>query len=141
MLPGRVISFTQRLDPRSEVPSRSTVALVGRDPELLRLRAKLISSAGYVVHFMTPDQARAEVGEARTSQVWVFCHTLEFYELVMLAVAIRSSSPEHKLLRLTGLDDAGQMLELFDELLEPVTGVDDLLQVVAQLAKESKRYE
>jgi len=138
MLPARIIPFTERSERNSLVPpQRQTVVLIGRDPELLGLRAKLISSAGYVVHFMTPDHARAEVRKARPSQVWVFCHTLEFSELALLAVAIRSSAPDDKLLRLTGLNDTEQVPGLFDEMLEPVMGVDDLLRAVGHLAKRA----
>jgi len=113
------------------------VVQVGRDTELLRLRAQIISSAGYSVHSMTPDEAVAEVRKEREAQVWVFCHTLEFYELALLAVAIRSSRPADKLLRLTGLDDIGHMPGLFDGLLEPVRSVDDLLRTVSELATRS----
>jgi hypothetical protein len=86
---------------------------------------------------MTPDETMAEIRKARGGQVWVFCHTLEFYELALLAVAIRSTFPDDKLLRLIGLDDVGQVPGLFDGLLEPVKGVDDLLQAVAELATQS----
>jgi hypothetical protein len=86
---------------------------------------------------MTPEESTAEIRQARGGQVWVFCHTLEFYELTLLAVAIRSNFPEDKLLRLTGLNDVGQVPGLFDELLEPVKGVDDLLRAVAELTARS----
>jgi len=138
MLPGRVIPFTEagaRQPPILEHPHM--VFQIGRDLELLRLRAMLISSAGYTVHSVTPDQALAEIRKARGGQVWVFCHTLEFYELALLAVAIRHARPEDKLLRLTGLNDIQQAPGLFDELLEPVKGVDDLLRLVGKLAKRS----
>jgi hypothetical protein len=102
----------------------------------LRLRAKVISSAGYTVHSMTPDQATGELKKAQGVRVWVFCHTLEFYELALLAVAIRRERPTDKLLRLTGLNDIRQVPGLFDELLEPVKGVDDLLRMVADLARQ-----
>ena len=69
--------------------------------------------------------------------MWVFCHTLEFYELALLAVAIRNSRPADKLLRMNGLDDIGQMPGLFDGLLEPVRSVDDLLRTVSELATKS----
>ena len=99
------------------------------------MRAKIITSAGYTVHSMTPDQSLAETQETIAPRVWVFCHTLDFYELALLAVAIRNHYPADRLLRLTGLDDLGQAPGLFDELLEPITGVDDLLRVVAALAQ------
>jgi hypothetical protein len=86
---------------------------------------------------MTPEETMAEIRKARGGQVWVFCHTLEFYELAFLAVAIRSTRPEDKLLRLSGLNDVRQAPGLFDELLEPVKGVDDLLRSVAVLAMQS----
>jgi len=82
---------------------------------------------------MTPDQVPAEIRETPGPRVWVFCHTLDFYELALLAVAIRSSHPADKLLRLTSLNDT-QAPGLFHELLEPIMGVDELLRVVAALA-------
>ena len=39
------------------------------------------------------------------------------------------------MLRLTGLNDLKQVPGLFDEVLEPVVGVDELLKMVAELAK------
>jgi hypothetical protein len=137
MLPGRVIPFLVPVDPPSAGAEQPNIVVqIGRDEELLRLRAKVISSAGYTVHSMTPDQATGELKKAQGARVWVFCHTLEFYELALLAVAIRRERPTDKLLRLTGLNDIRQVPGLFDELLEPVKGVDDLLRMVADLARQ-----
>jgi hypothetical protein len=136
MLPGRVIPFVEPADPYPQTTERFRIVVqVGRDQELLRLRARVIRSAGHSVYSVTPDEAVAVVRKARAAQVWVFCHTIEFYELALLAVAIRQSRPADKLLRLAGLNDTMQPSGLFDELLEPVEGVDDLLRVVAALAK------
>jgi len=136
MLPGRVIPFSPSIDSPCHAPQRSNIVVqIGPDEELLRLRAMVLSSAGYTVHSMAPDQATAELEQAREVHVWVFCHTLEFYELALLAVGIRKTRPGDKLLRLTGLNDVRQVPGLFDELLEPVRGVDDLLRMVADLAK------
>jgi hypothetical protein len=136
LLPGRVIPFSLPVDnPYPDAKQRHIVVQIGRDEELLRLRAMVISSAGYTVHSMTPDQATAELKKAQGVHVWVFCHTLECFELALLAVAIRKARPWDKLLRLTGLNDVREMPGLFDELLEPVTGVDDLLKMIAHLAK------
>jgi hypothetical protein len=88
-----------------------------------------------MVQSMTPDQVPAAVGDACGPRVWVFCHTLDFYELALLAVAIRNTHPADKLLRLNGLNDPGQVPGLFDELLDPIMGVDELLRVVAALAQ------
>ena len=136
MLPRRVIPFINRSNSRRQNADRpQTVFQIGRDQELLRLRAKIISCAGYTVQSMTPDQVPAEVRKASGPRVWVFCHTLDSYELALLAVAIRNRHPADKLLRLTGLNDIGQAPGLFDELLEPIMGVDELLRVVAALAQ------
>ena len=136
MLPRRIIPFINRSNSRPRGAERpQTVLQVGRDQELLRLRAKIISCAGYTVQSMTPDQVPAEIRETPGPRVWVFCHTLDFYELALLAVAIRNSHPEDKLLRLTSLNDTQQAPGLFDELLEPIMGVDELLRVVAALAQ------
>jgi nucleotidyltransferase/DNA polymerase involved in DNA repair len=137
MLPGRLIPFSSPENPPCRAPELPNIVVqIGRDKELLRLRAMVISSAGYTVHSMTPDQASAELQQAGGTRVWVFCHTLEFYELALLAVAIRRLRPADKLLRLTGLNDIRQAAGLFDELLEPVEGVDDMLRMVADLAKQ-----
>jgi hypothetical protein len=137
MLPGRVIPFLVPVDPLSAGAEQPNIVVqIGRDEELLRLRAMVISSAGYTVHSMTPDQATGELKRGQGVRVWVFCHTLEFYELALLAVAIRRERPADKLLRLTGLNDIRQVPGLFDELLEPVKGVDDLLRMVADLARQ-----
>jgi hypothetical protein len=137
MLPGRVIPFSAPVDrPSAGTEQGNVVVQIGRDEELLRLRAMVISSAGYTVHSMSPDQATGELKKAQGVRLWVFCHTLEFYELALLAVAIRKERPADKLLRLTGLNDVRQAPGLFDELLEPVNGVDDLLRMVAELAKQ-----
>ena len=136
-LSDKVVPFA-----RPDASSRPTnglvkvVAQIGRDHELLRLRAMVMRSAGYIVHSMTLDEAAKEVRSARLAQVWVFCHTLEFYELAPLAAAIRMARPTDKLLRLTALNDVGQVPGLFDAWLEPVTGVDDLLRTVDGLANQ-----
>jgi hypothetical protein len=137
MLPGRVIPFLVPVDPPCAAAERVNIVVqIGRDEELLRLRAKVLSSAGYTVQSMTPDQATGELRKRQSVRVWVFCHTLEFYELALLAVAIRRERPTDKLLRLTGLDDVRQLPGVFDELLEPVNGVDDLLRMVTDLARQ-----
>jgi hypothetical protein len=136
MLPGRVIPFSLPADPPCQTAGQLNIVVqVGRDEELLRLRAMVINSAGYTVLSITPEQATAELRSADGARVWVFCHTLEFYELALLAVAIRKERPADKLLQLTGLKDIRQVPGLFDELLEPVKGIDDLLRTVADLAK------
>lgn len=84
---------------------------------------------------MTPDQVPAEIQKARGPRVWVFCHTLDFYELALMAAAIRSTHPADKLLRLTSLNDIKQAPGLFDELLEPIMGVNELVRVVDALAQ------
>ncbi len=114
MLPGRVIPFSLPIDPPCSTAEKLNIVVqIGRDEELLRLRAMVISSAGLTVHSMTPDQATRELKSAEGARVWVFCHTLEFYELALLAVAIRKERPSDKLLRLTGLNDTRQLPGLF----------------------------
>jgi len=136
MLPRRVLQFINRSNsPGQNAERPQTVLQVGRDHELLRLRAEIISCAGYTVQSMTPDQVPAKIWPAPDPRVWIFCHTLNFYELAILAAAIRKSHPEDKLLRLSGLNDTPQLPGLFDELLEPVMGVDELVRVVAALAQ------
>jgi hypothetical protein len=136
MLAGKVIPFSPPADPPNPATGQASVVVqIRRDEELLRLRGMLISSTGHTVHSMTPDQVTAELEKSKGTRVWVFCHTLEFYELGQLAIAIRKARPADKLLHLSGLNENRQMSGLFDELLEPVEGVDNLLRAVADLAK------
>jgi hypothetical protein len=134
---ARVIPFSIPIDPPYPAAERpNTVIQIGRDEELLQLRAMVVSAAGYTVHSMTPDQATGELKKAHGARVWVFCHTLEFYELALLALAIRKERPTDRLLRLSGHNDIRQVPGLFDDLLEPVKGVDDLLRMIADLARQ-----
>jgi hypothetical protein len=134
---ARVIPFSLPIDqPFLDSDRPNLVVQIGRDEELLRLRATVLSAAGYTVYSLTPEQTTEELKKARGVRVWVFCHTLEFYELALLALAIRKERPTDKLLRLSGLNDIRQVPGLFDELLEPAKGVDDLLRMIADPAKE-----
>lgn len=136
MLQGKVIPFKNPSNSSRNHAERPQIILqVGRDEELLHLRARIISWAGFVVQSISPDQVPAEIRKSRAPRVWVFCHTLAFYELALLAVVIRRAHPADKLLRLTGFNDIRQAPGLFDELLEPIMGVDELLRVVAALAQ------
>lgn len=138
MLQGKVIPFKDLSKSNRKYAERPHIILqVGRDEELLRLRAKIISGAGFIVQSITPDQVPAEIRKTRAPRVWVFCHTLAFYELALLAVIIRRANPADKLLRLTAFNDIRQAPGLFDELFEPIMGVDELLRVVTALAQRA----
>jgi hypothetical protein len=139
MLPRRVIPFAEpgsRILQSASCPQTSIVQ-IGRDHELLRLRARIIHSAGYSVRSLLPDEVTPQLRKAPGGQLWVFCHTLQFYEVALLAVAVRSSCPSDKLLRLTGFNDAGSAPGFFDELLESTRGVDELLRAISRLARQS----
>lgn len=139
MLPGRVIPFAEPNGNTSmgQVWLQNSVVQIGRDPELLRLRARVMHHAGFCVHSLVPDELTSQLPNAPGGQVWVFCHTLQDYEPALLATAIRSSRPADKLLRLAGLHDAEQAQVFFDEWLEPTEGVDELLLAINRLMKQS----
>lgn len=138
MLQGRLLPFTDTCLPHDRLTRPlQRVVQIGRDEELLRLRAKLIDSAGFTVLSLSPDEAPAEVRRGLRSKVWLFCHTLEIYELAVLAAAVRNQCPGDKLLRMTGLDDIAERSGLFDELIKPLDGVDDLLRAVTDLARQA----
>ena len=131
---GRLLLFAD-VPTRPERLGKSTgrVVQIGKDPELLRLRGKLLANAGHRVRSFPPEQARAEMERADDSQLWIFCHTLAFYELADTAHAIRSSRPATRLLLLAGLHRIGPAATLFNEILKPAAGVDELLAIVASL--------
>jgi hypothetical protein len=135
MLPLRIIPFSNLLTQRRTAPVNPiSIVQVSRDQELSRLRAKVLVSAGHLVRSIAPEESTAESKVPGPERVWVFCHTLEFYELALMAVAIRRIRPADKLLRLTGLEDVNQVPGLFDGFLDPVEGVEELLQAVAHLS-------
>ena len=135
MLTGRVIPFSSHPEPGAQSATpRLSIIQVGRDPELSRLRARVLSAAGHSVHSIAPEESTAQHKSPGADRVWVFCHTVEFYELALMAVAIRRVRPNDKLLRMVGLEDVQQVPVLFDGLLEPIKGVDGLLSAVAELA-------
>ena len=135
MLPRGVIPFFQPLDRlKASSAMRPLIVQVSRDRELSYLRAKLLTTAGHSVVSISPEELAAECRNLETSRVWVFCHTVEFYELAVMALTIRNVKPADKLLRMAGLEDVGLDPGLFDSLLEPITGVDGLLRAVADLS-------
>ncbi len=68
--------------------------------------------------------------------------TFRFQYKVQLNLLPAAVAPADKLLRLTGLNaDIQQPQELFDELLDSVRGVDELLQAVGRLVKQSALSE
>lgn len=139
MMPGRVIPFAEPNGntPMGQIWLQNSVVQIGRDQELLRLRAKVIHNAGFCVHSLVPDELTVHLPKAPGGQVWVFCHTLQDYEPALLATTIRSNRPSAKLLRLAGLHDAEQAQVFFDEWLEPTEGVDELLLAISRLMKQS----
>ena len=69
MLSGRVIPFSLPLvPPCSAVEQANVVVQIGRDEELLQLRAKVMSSAGLTVTSMTPDQAPGNSKESKVQE-------------------------------------------------------------------------
>ena len=131
MIPGRVIPFSQQSD-RCQTSARTLLSIVqvSGDRELSRLREKVLVSAGHSVLSIRPDELAAASTVSREPRVWIFCHTIEFYELASMAVTVRRMRPADKLLLLTGLNDTGQVPIAFDGRLDPVAGLTGLLQTV-----------
>ena len=133
---ARVIPFLSALDRSHQATGEDDLIVqVGRDKELCRLRGRVISSAGFQVRSVSPEELARELQSPRDARVWLFCHTLEFYEHEVLAAAVRRSRPSAKLLRLKGIHPVGSMTELFDQSLEASESVDTLLWVVSCLAR------
>ena len=133
----RVIPFAEpaekHLDKTAPVVVRRSIIQLGRDQNLLALRARVIESSGASVHSIAPEEAETELANTQMPKIWIFCHTLEFREFVSLATRVRRERPTDKLLRLNGLDEARSSKDLVDRWLEPVSTVEDLLRMVADL--------
>jgi hypothetical protein len=134
MVPARVIPFTSPGNINSH--RGQAVIQISRDEELSRLRAVFLGNTGYAVYSFEPDQASWELRRDRGAKIWLLCHTLQFHEAALLAAEIRGHSPADKLLRLISLHSMTEAFELFDESLEPVGSVDELLRTVAGLARQ-----
>ena len=135
MAQGKVIPFagpaaTQSEDPKMPKGRRKTVVQLGRDPYLLGLRARVISSVGFDVASDAPENLHVQLADSQSAKIWIFCHSLEFHEFLALAAAVRRERPTDKLLRLNGLDEGTAPDHLVDHCLEPPTTVDDLLRAV-----------
>jgi hypothetical protein len=108
------------------------VLQIGRDLELLRLRASIIASAGYAVQSMTPDQVPAEFQKTRGRGSGYFA--TRWISMSWLFLRPLSAISTGRTSFLSPLNDIQQAPGLFDELVEPTMGVDKLLRLVATLA-------
>jgi hypothetical protein len=137
MRSDKVLSFRSSRTGKDRVPARSTprsIISVGKDPELLRLREKVIGSQSSLsIHSMTPREA--DSWSARTEpHLWVFCHTVELPWLVYLACRVSCFSPESRLILLEGTQRIGLESSLFHLIVRPTDGVDGFLEAVTSLS-------
>ena len=72
---------------------------------------------------------------SRVRQLSSDLHVSPLVAQVLIARGLGEEADEFLNARLTGLHDIRQAPGLFDELLEPIKGVDELLRVVAELAQ------
>lgn len=137
MQPQKVVDIRRPSAPN--VPARVgsaplSVLSVGRDPEILRRRERVIASQSDLsVRSLTPEEAErwARSPEAR---LWIFCSTIELPRLVHLACCVRRYSPASRLLLMEGARAPGFELSLFHRAIPPLEGPDFLVNAVSHLA-------
>jgi hypothetical protein len=115
------------------MPKPHAVISVGRNGEVLRLREGLLSSRGRPVQSLTPEQAETEAHSA-DPHVWIFCSSVELFQIVYLACSIRRYSPESRLLLFEDLRLAGFEGALFHKVLKSADGPNALLTALDEMA-------
>lgn len=125
-----------------EADNRPYVFLVGQDKGLLNLREQLLGTQIAGIRSMICGEA-AEEARSPEGRVWIFCSTIELSQLIQLACTIRRFSRGSRLLLLEGPNSSEFGAPLFDRILLPMAGVDELLRAVEELSVEvrGKRLE
>lgn len=131
MLSPKVLSFKTPFG-AGPMPKPAVIS-VGRNEELLRLREGLLSSGGRFVQSMSPEQAETEAHSAE-AHVWIFCSSVELFQIVLLACNIRRYSPQSKLLLFEDLRPVGFEYALFHKVLKSADGPNALLTAIGEMA-------
>lgn len=115
-------------------PGPLEILSVGRNPEILRLRERVIvSRSDLKVLSLTPDEADRWARSSR-ARLWIFCSTVELPKLVSLACNVRRHSPDNRLLLLQGARTPGFERSLFHRVIRPLERTGVLLDAVSDLA-------
>jgi hypothetical protein len=126
----KVLSF--KTPPVPESMLKPAVISVGRNERLLRDREGLLSGCGRFVQSMSPEQAETEAHSAE-AHLWIFCSSVELFQIVFLACNIRRYSPQSKLLLCEDLRPVGFERALFHKVLKPADGPDALLTAIVEM--------
>lgn len=122
------------------------VISIGEDEALLKLRELVLRHNGYSVASLGVDQAASQ-SKSTEPNLWIFCSSVEFSNLLYLASNVRRYSPGSKLLLLEGTRGVGVEGTLFHGVLPATGGVDVMLKTIRELllsmaapAKEDSRH-
>ena len=133
-MPNNLIAWkTSRLAERQSRGELLPIISVGDDETLLALREKIIKGKGYSVLSLTSVEAEL-IAHSSEPHLWVFCSTIDLGQLAYLACAVRRQSPRSLLLLLAGARPVGCEAALFQRVLSPIDGVDELLETIGELA-------
>lgn len=111
-----------------------SILSVGRDPEILARRERVITSdSALTVRSMNPEQAESWA-RAPEAYLWIFCRTVELPRLVYLASSVRRYSPASRLIVVQGSRVPGFEASLFHHIVAPGEETEVFLDAVTRLA-------
>jgi hypothetical protein len=109
------------------------VISVGKDKQILHMRAKLLIHGGYSVRSMAPEDAETDA-RSPTRCVWIFCSSVDLAQLIYLACSIRRYSHSSRLLLIEGSRPIKFEAALFHRVLKDEDGGSTLIAAVSEMA-------
>jgi hypothetical protein len=110
-----------------------SVLSVGRDPELLLRRERILREhSDLSIRSMNPEEAEKWARSA-SPRLWIFCGSIEISRLVYLACSVRRYS-RHSRLVLESARPPGFEASLFDGIIRSGEGAEALLEAVSRFA-------
>lgn len=115
--------------------SACAVLLIGNDEDLVKLRGKVLKSAGFETHEATTDAAAKASLHAAGVRVVVLCHTLRDGQLNKVLDQVEGLNPPAKVVLLlrSGVRSDSQAMESSDIVLDPTDGPTGLIAAVRKL--------
>jgi DNA-binding NtrC family response regulator len=121
--------------------SACAVLLIGNDEDLVKLRGKILRSAGFEVHEVTTDAAAKTALQTDGVRVAVLCHTLRDGQLNNVLDQMEGMDQPARVVLLlrSGVKSQARALESADIALDPTDGPARLITAVQELMPAQHR--